>query len=1536
MYGKGIINFDDLNIHSTEDADRKRAYTSSIRQVYGEEFANQLQIDAAIFENKNLSGSVAANPLENSYSFSNIELQNTETQISMPLPESGDVVNFSEWKAPEKAIDEQFYVAMRWPYLPSASDKDIEKFWAKYFMGKMAKNELVGKVEDYKNAHVLIYNSRNNIAVVCKPAYFLWGESKTKVFKKLSNTSESDGAVENSMEFAGETLFSWAGYKADSPSTTPEFEDMEISAVVSPDAAFFLGILTSQNNLHSTSTGKTFGPGYNDMPLPQECHFAFVPNTVPLGVATSMFVPIKKFKAKDSSGKEMEDFIIRFGNYESQENLQAELTDFNDSFYRTRPELQLEKTSITEYTPINDLVDIDYAHGGNYFTYFQKYLTAAPISGDNSSVFQDPVSKEVGLDLLNNSGAQTGDNIAGTGNTYFAPVFSIADSVSIEARKYYDEDYDLNTSVIAGNGRTVYEAEQIWNQFRIGYHTYDSVEAIFSETFALDPNDDNEFPDFIKNLLVNASSDNNIFKKFFENNGSARDEFSILFGNEIASQQAQAIEFARINFIDASAENGGLVEYFNELLRNKIKNFKDNFLVYNDGFLRGQLGKETNSADTVIKGELIKTPRQLFLTLVGIFRQAMWQDPYARAWLVLKPSRKVGLFRSEDEQWDFKAVDKIFAAFINPNNTYAKDKKKFMQLLYNNRGEGSSATNIVSKATSAMDNFWDRNVGVIFSAMGSALTGLLQTFKLNMMQAGYGISQANQLAKQANILNKALNDSIYYQLGRPGSLLRAVDNPFTREYGEPVVEVREPFQRIHYLSSFSHILSNQIKETTNNVSTVITAVSDGKYPVTVALDKGASPEKMNETTVETGIYFDNPIGEGFFGFLHPILHPFETTRGIVKNVTGSPDELAAKRIALSHLKENIKDIYGGELIIVGNPDIRPHDLVYLADVYERMYGIFEVEQVIHHFTSELGFITAITPNALVTVNDPARWFMTSWIDSWMNAQAIRNDTRLFLDAVRANNSGISSGGNISIDRLADNLNSQMLGGLKYTHGASAVIKDVVASMTYDSFAASGSSFTEEIRKKAQVNGNNGSIGPLAAFGLIASQGIPIFGQLVWKGWKWVRDNLLDQHGAYVQYLNKNGQPMDAGLSYNQGMVVGRYHSKALLPGILGIRRRARTAEGHAYIRSDDLFKSLGWNEVEINELVRYISYENALVHSQVLGMANLGPEKTTFEPFFKVLCKLNTSSGLPVASSTTSAGAKKSGVIDADTIDVIDIISGAKFRVRFDGINAPEQAVITSQYGNPEDDNYVGTVANIIDKQSPGYKATSFTANALQDKIFLLRIRQDANGNLAADSSEDSFAPGSSINVQGNYVQDDYKRILATIFYKTSSTNLSNIKNFVLNIFIKNNNDYDKIKKEFKSSFYGSLFTVNGIYEKIYTEISSLTTTDHSIGVVDEGTLASTEAKKIFSNMVEMKALDELYSSASKWPLVLWDEYYNDGTPYTLNWELVANNLASVFTRDLLRESNSVNKAVDSIGVPTRVQVNSKTKSNTIGIPRGN
>ncbi len=73
---------------------------------------------------------------------------------------------------------------------------------------------------------------------------------------------------------------------------------------------------------------------------------------------------------------------------------------------------------------------------------------------------------------------------------------------------------------------------------------------------------------------------------------------------------------------------------------------------------------------------------------------------------------------------------------------------------------------------------------------------------------------------------------------------------------------------------------------------------------------------------------------------------------------------------------------------------------------------------------------------------------------------------------------------------------------------------------------------------------------------------------------------------------------------------------------------------------------------------------------------------------------------------------------------------------------------------------------------------------------------------------------------------------------------------------------------------------------------------------------------KAFSVLVYFKVLEEIYEAASQWPQMSWDEYYPDGYPITLNWELVVNNLAKVFVKDLQKESQSVITANESSGLP--------------------
>lgn len=154
-----------------------RLNEEGIKAIYGEEFVINLRRDINLIRSRNLSGIILSNPLENAYSFV-VGVDQEVQQIEMPFPDflskSGEI-SFQEWGTPQTPGDAQFHIAMQWPYIPS-TNTDVDKFVQKYFPNLSSK-DLVGEARDYKDCHVMVYNPDNNIAVVCKPAYFLWGDT---------------------------------------------------------------------------------------------------------------------------------------------------------------------------------------------------------------------------------------------------------------------------------------------------------------------------------------------------------------------------------------------------------------------------------------------------------------------------------------------------------------------------------------------------------------------------------------------------------------------------------------------------------------------------------------------------------------------------------------------------------------------------------------------------------------------------------------------------------------------------------------------------------------------------------------------------------------------------------------------------------------------------------------------------------------------------------------------------------------------------------------------------------------------------------------------------------------------------------------------------------------------------------------------------------------------------------------------------------------------------------------------------------------
>ena len=71
----------------------------------------------------------------------------------------------------------------------------------------------------------------------------------------------------------------------------------------------------------------------------------------------------------------------------------------------------------------------------------------------------------------------------------------------------------------------------------------------------------------------------------------------------------------------------------------------------------------------------------------------------------------------------------------------------------------------------------------------------------------------------------------------------------------------------------------------------------------------------------------------------------------------------------SALKESTKDMYEGDLIVMGDPSVKPHDRMLISDLYEEMQGACWVEAVVHNFNAQTGFTTNIYADCINEIDD---------------------------------------------------------------------------------------------------------------------------------------------------------------------------------------------------------------------------------------------------------------------------------------------------------------------------------------------------------------------------------------------------------------------------------------------------------------------------------------------------------------------------------------------------------------------------------------
>lgn len=187
-----------------------------------------------------------------------------------------------------------------------------------------------------------------------------------------------------------------------------------------------------------------------------------------------------------------------------------------------------------------------------------------------------------------------------------------------------------------------------------------------------------------------------------------------------------------------------------------------------------------------------------------------------------------------------------------------------------------------------------------------------------------------------------------------------------------IYERRKPFQQYHYFDSYNDIIYNSIEATEANMKTNAVGTWQatdfiwGHEQATVGpiyLDMNIYPEYQKSMTVDTGL-----IARGNGGIDVPLITGL-SERWSTDADDDKVNKQLARKITTNVLRESVKDMYGGNLCIIGDPSVKPYDRFDIVDTYEDMAGQMEVETVVFSMNSETGFTTTITPDLIVRAVD---------------------------------------------------------------------------------------------------------------------------------------------------------------------------------------------------------------------------------------------------------------------------------------------------------------------------------------------------------------------------------------------------------------------------------------------------------------------------------------------------------------------------------------------------------------------------------------
>lgn len=194
-----------------------------------------------------------------------------------------------------------------------------------------------------------------------------------------------------------------------------------------------------------------------------------------------------------------------------------------------------------------------------------------------------------------------------------------------------------------------------------------------------------------------------------------------------------------------------------------------------------------------------------------------------------------------------------------------------------------------------------------------------------------------------------------------------------------VKEKRKPFQQWHIYTSEQDIIGDGIVATARDMHNVATGmftlcesgnIENQETVGPLYADWDIYPESQRTMIVDTSL-----MGKGtpFVGVLtNSIAQRFDSLDAL----TGDTDSALIKsykkiawRSTATALREGVMDMYAGDLVLFGDPSVKPQDRFYMSDNYTGIMGQALVKEVVYRLSLDTGFTTTISPDCIACVSD---------------------------------------------------------------------------------------------------------------------------------------------------------------------------------------------------------------------------------------------------------------------------------------------------------------------------------------------------------------------------------------------------------------------------------------------------------------------------------------------------------------------------------------------------------------------------------------